>query len=101
MSVLQEFKQFEVNDESVENMLVQFAFGKSLQAAYAEFGLESPECLSDRVNALGREIKIKQRDELERELKKAELALEGLKSAEEKRSDLRAKAERLRAKLGS
>lgn len=100
MGILQEFKGFKVDENAIEDMLMMHAAGKMLRASYEEFSLEAPEWLVDKLASLAREIEVKQRDELERELKKAELALEGLKSAEEKRSDLRAKAERLKARLG-
>lgn len=100
MGILQELKQFKLEDESVDEMLMMHASAKMLHQSYIGFGLEPPEWVVDKLSALDREIRIKQRDELERELKKTELALEGLKSAQEKREDLRAKANRLRSRLG-
>lgn len=99
MGMLHEFKQYAPSEDSVENMMTYHAFGVGLSKSYTDFGLEPPDWLVEKLAALGREIKVKQRDELERELKKAELALDSLKTAEEKRGDLRAKIERLKAKL--
>lgn len=99
MGMLSEFKQYTPSEDTVENMLTYHAFGVGVSASYTEFGLEPPDWLTEKLAMLGREIKVKQRDELERELKKAELALDSLKTAEEKRGDLRAKIERLKSKL--
>jgi hypothetical protein len=73
------------------------AFGKVLSAEYAEFEMETPEWLTEALTSLKREIGVRRLDAIEREIKDADSRLEALKSADEKRTDLRAKKDRLEA----
>lgn len=101
MSILTELKAFPTDSGDLEDMVFYSGQAEVLVASYKQFDLEPPEWLVEKQAALGREIAIRQRDYLQRELKKTELSLDSLRTAEEKREDLRAKAEKLRSKLGA
>jgi DNA anti-recombination protein RmuC len=97
---IEALKSFDPVRYDLDEMLSLRAYATSLEAQYAEMGLEAPEWLKDVHEKLTKEIKTRTRDAIEKELRETETRLESLKTAEEKRTDLRAKADRLRARLG-
>jgi hypothetical protein len=84
-----------------DELMALRAFATTLALTYGDLELEQPEWLAEAKAALDKEIHGRNRDNLERELKETESRLEALKSADEKRMDLKAKAERLKSKLSS
>lgn len=98
--MLEQLKSFNLDRIDLDEMVALFAFGENLKAVYGNMLLEVPEWVIDNVATLQKEIHSRRRDNLEKELKKAQASLETLKTADEKRLDLRAKIERLQAALG-
>jgi spore cortex formation protein SpoVR/YcgB (stage V sporulation) len=67
---------------------------------YQTLGLETPEWLLDSQTAIDKAAESRVRDQMEKELRETEARMEALKSADEKRSELKEKQARLKAKLG-
>jgi len=95
--MLRAFRELEVDGNDIDELIVLERFGKGLATGYTEHALDVPEWVSDKLTALGKEIKARRADAIAREIKLTEGRLEALKTADEKRVDLRAKLERLRA----
>lgn len=100
MDMFNKLKAYNPDSIELEEVVALAAFGRSLKSEFAHYGLESPIWLDDKLIAIGNEIRAKSRDELERSLKATNLELEGLKSREERREDLKARQASLKAKLG-
>ena len=98
-STLQHLKSFDPARYDLDELVALKSAAAALTATYTSLGLETPEWLGDTNEALDKEIKARSRDMLEKELRETESRLESLKTADEKRTDLKAKQERLRAKL--
>lgn len=100
MTMLQRLKSLDLDRIDVDEAIALATFAGLLVEGHVMRGLEAPEWLLDSKNLLEKEIKARHRDKLEKDLKETEAALETLKTAAEKREDLKAKAERLKAALG-
>lgn len=96
---LQQLRSFTPDNYDLDELVALRAYGASLAAAYSSFGLETPEWLTETNGRLAKEVEDRSRDMLERELRETENRIEALKTADEKRTDLKGKAERLKAKL--
>src|SRR5574341_211588 len=99
-SMLDKLKNLNLNRSEVDELVALHAFGAGLVGAFGTLDLESPQWLQDSMAMLTKEIKARHEDALEAQLKETESQLDALKTADEKRQDLRAQAARLRAKLG-
>ena len=98
--MLEQLRNFNLDRIDLDEMVALFAFGENLKVVYGNLLLEVPEWVTDNVATLQKEIHSRRRDSLEKELKKAQASLESLKTADEKRQDIRAKIERLQTALG-
>lgn len=98
MQQLQQLKSFDASNHNVEEMVCLLALAMGMIAVYEASG-EVPEWLGDQRAALTKAIEAAQRDELERQLKEITARQEALKTADEKRGELREKEARIRAKL--
>lgn len=97
---LQHLRAFTPDNYDLDELVALKAQANGLKAAYADAGMEAPEWLAEVDDRLAKEVAARSRDMLERELRETESRIEALKTADEKRTDLRAKADRLKAKLG-
>lgn len=100
---LQSLKSFDPAGYSVEEMVLMLATASAMIVSYKALGFEPPEWVVECEGKLTKEIKSRQRDAIEQELKELAGREEALKTATEKREDLGAKRKRLeeqRAKLG-
>lgn len=84
------------SSEDLDALIHLRAQGSILKGSYAEFEMEAPDWLTTALDAIGRAIRAQRSDAIAAELKRAEAQLEALKTAEEKRGDLRSKIERLK-----
>lgn len=98
MQQLQQLKSFDASQHNVEEMICLLALANGMIGVYTRFG-EIPDWLGEQRDALEKAIELATRDELERQLKETEGRIEALKTADEKRGDLKEKAARLKAKL--
>lgn len=98
MQQLQQLKGFDPTQHNVEEMICLLALANGMIGVYIKFG-EVPDWLTEKRDSLEKSVENATRDELERQLKETEGRIEALKSADDKRSDLKDKAARLKAKL--
>jgi len=98
MSVLQALRNLNLDAIDLDEAIALYAQAKVTAEAFAEFAVE-PAWLTDVKERLGKWIKERRRDAIEHELKLAEVDLDKLKTAEEKRGDVKARIERLKAQL--
>jgi hypothetical protein len=97
--MLDKFRGLSVEKADLDELIALHSFGLSLKTNYATFGMEIPDWVNDNVSSLVSEIKLRRKDSLQKELRKAELALGALKTAEEKRAELRDKITRIKSNL--
>jgi hypothetical protein len=100
MELLQKLRSFDADRLDLDEMIALSAGAKQVAAEYVATELEVPEWLADAQRTLASVIKARTSDMIAKELRETELALESLKSREERKGDLAQKAERLRARLG-
>lgn len=100
MTVVEKLKGLNLDRIEFDEALELYAHAGMIGAAYSDFAAEPPEWLLEAKASLSKHIKERRRDAIAHELKLTDAALNGLKTAEEKRAELRAKAERLKAQLG-
>jgi hypothetical protein len=89
-----------VKEADLDEAVALLAFGKTVKATYQEHEMDTPDWLVESLDALEKEIKSRRRDYIEKEIKTSQARLEALKSADEKRADLRDKIDRLQKQLG-
>ncbi len=97
--MLNALQTFNADKHDLDELMALAAFGTQLKSTFPAFDLEVPEWLVESMDGIEKEIRARSRDMLMAELKSTESRLEALKTNEEKRGDLRDKAERLRARL--
>jgi hypothetical protein len=99
--MLNQIKNVALDRMDFDETVALFAFGTQLEGTYTAMSLEAPDWLKANIEILRKDIVSKRRDNLERALKAAKTKLDGLKTAEEKRGDLKAEIDRISAALGS
>jgi hypothetical protein len=99
--MLDKLKHLDLDRIDVDEAVALATFGDQLIAGYTGRSLEVPQWLVDNTRELNREIKNRHKDNLEKALRETELQLDALKSRDEKREDLKAKADRLKAALSA
>jgi hypothetical protein len=97
--MLENFKSFNVDRLSIEELIALSAFGKSLRAEFVGFSVEVPEYVDNQLKTLAREIKLRNAENLESQLRDKKSRLEALTPAEEKREKIKADIEKLEAML--
>ena len=99
--MLQQFRQLDIDRVDMSEAVALYTFGRGLEVSYAEFGIEIPEWIGNRIKALKREIQLKNNDVLQRELAKAKMELQGLMTPAEQREEARKNIKRLEALLAN
>lgn len=99
MHQLDEFRQFNTDGLSIDQMIGLSQFGKQLKAEYESHQLEVPEWVEDQLKVLKREITARSADAREARLKEIDSRLAALESNEEKRKKLQEERERLAARV--
>ena len=97
--MLEKLKRLDLNKVDLEEAIALVTFGETMVDGFTTRGLEVPGWLTDNVRELNREIRNRQRDNLEMALRETDAQLESLKTASEKRADLQARRERLKQAL--
>lgn len=98
--MFKELKGLALERLDVDEMVALWAFGSTMIKAYVDHAMENPEWLEVNMAELEKEIRARSRDNLERALKETNAQLDALRTAQEKREDLKLRQERLKAKLG-
>ena len=86
--MLQEFRNFDVNRKTTDELVALAAFGRHLRDEYDHQQLDEPDWLDVQLKSLRREIRAKNADKLEARKKEIELRLEGMKSPTQKKAEL-------------
>ena len=94
--MLNALRNFNAEETNVDEMVSLSAFGSTLSAEYAALNVDAPEWLGTQIKAVRREIQSRLADVREKRIREIERSLETLKSADEKRQDLRLELERLK-----
>ena len=97
MSLLEEFRSFDINRSDVEDLVQLSLYGRQLASEYAALNIEAPEWIDDNLKIIRRELHARLQDTREARLKEIEARIAALETPEEKRKKLQAEAERLRA----
>jgi hypothetical protein len=77
------------------------AIGKVISNEFTERKVKAPTWLEPKLEALGREIEIQRRAQLDLRLRRIETAIHNLKPAEEQRQELEKEAEELKKDLAA
>ena len=85
---------------SVEELILAQAQLKTIDAAYQEMKLDTPEWVIDKLSEVGLEITVRVRSELQRRLKTAKSRRSALRTADERRKELDAEIAELESKVG-
>ena len=93
------FKSFSADRMDVDELIALSAFGKAFKAEYVALGLEVPEYVDVQLKSLRREIKARVADKLEAERKRIQAQLEGLKTTQERKAELRKQLEAVETQL--
>lgn len=101
MEYLQMLRSFDADRYSLDELLALYTQAEQLAAAYKIHGMEVPEWLSEASASISDAAHARGRDAMEKELKETNARLDALKTADERRGELREKAERLRSKLAA
>ena len=81
-------KNFDANRLNIHELIALAAFGQTMRDSYGAHQVPEPEWFQSSMKALRREIKARNLDALETELRTKKARLETLKPAEEKRGQL-------------
>ncbi len=99
--VTETLKSLVLERMDMDDLIEHSAQAKHLMREREEHGLTNPEWLTDTLNGLTREIKLKSRDELEKRLRELRAQESGLETMTEKRERIKREREALEAKLGA
>lgn len=97
--MLEQLKNFNVNAASIEEMVALRAYGSIVRDEFDKHQVEVPEWLDVQLKNLARQIKAKNADRLEARRKELKARLESLKTAPEKRAELRKELQALEKQL--
>ena len=96
---LNEFKNFDANRLSLEELVGLSAYGSSLRAEYEKLDLEEPDFIDIQIKALRREIRTRNADKLEKSLREKRARLETLKTPTQKKAELQKEIRDLESQL--
>lgn len=99
MEMFEKLRNLNIDRLSVDEAVFLLTSAKTFAAGYAEIGIPVPEWLGDNIRSLEKDVKSRQRDEMERRLREAKTRRNSLRTAEEKRKDIDEEIARLEAAL--
>ncbi len=86
--MLQEFKNFNVDAASIDELVALSAFGKQLRGEFEAQKVAVPEYVSDNLNTLAREIDSRMADRRATRIRELKSQRDSLKTAQEKRDSI-------------
>ena len=95
--MLDKLKNFDCEKGDVDEMIELSAFARGMQQEYVALSIDPPEWLEVKHKEVVREVNSRLADLREKRIREIDRALAALKTAEEKRTDLKAERERLLA----
>lgn len=96
----EKLKRLDLDRIDLDEAVGLIAEGEAMEDVYATRSLETPEWLTNNLRELNREVNNRVAESREKALRETELELAGLRTREERRAELQAKAERLKTALG-
>lgn len=100
MQMLRDLRGLDPDGADLDEIIALSAFGRSLKVEYDRNVIPTPDWLDDRLDNLERAARLLRQDALEKKLKELQSRKEALKTAEQKRQDVDAELEKVRAALG-
>ena len=97
--MLERLKHLDLNPMDIDEMVELSTYATQLQAQYVHLEVQPPSWLEVRARELNREIKSRENDRLEKELRDLETQGAADLTAEERRAGRKEKIEALKAKL--
>ncbi len=94
---LQNFKNFTADRLGLEDLVALSAYGRALRAEYEALQVEEPEFISVQLNSLKREIHSREADSREARKRNIKAQLESLKTAAERKNELKKQLAELEA----
>lgn len=91
--------EINVDGASLDELILMKAILKMVDQGYAEEGVETPERVLDKLNTVSTEITVRNKAELQRQLKEAKIRRGALATLSEQRSALDQKIANLEKKL--
>jgi hypothetical protein len=99
--LLAQFKNFQVNQLQLDDLLSLSVFGKNLKAEYDRYGVEVPDWVDTNLRILNNTIQAKIADATQLRIKKIQSQLEALQTPTERREALTKELERLTKAAGA
>jgi hypothetical protein len=96
--LIDDIRRFETEGKAIEDLVALSAVGRVVQDEFAKLSVEEPEFLGPKLREIRREIQVRDADRIEKLIREKESRLEALKPAEQKRQELQADIDRLKAK---
>jgi hypothetical protein len=96
---LNEFKNFDANRLSLEELVSLSAFGTALRQEYETLQLDEPDFLDSQLKSLKREIRTRNADRLEKSLREKRARLETLKTPTQRKTELQKEIKELENQL--
>lgn len=101
MEILDTLKRVNIDGVDLEKAIALLAFGRTLQAEYAELELETPDWLNVRLRELRREINTRVADAKEKRLSELKSRRETLETPEVRRKKIDAEIKKLEQEVGA
>lgn len=98
-NMTERLRSLNLNPMTFEDCVELLAGANSMAQVYGDCLMDPPAWLEDARKSLRKELRDRRRDALEHERAEARATLDGLKTAEEKRQDARARLERIEKQL--
>jgi hypothetical protein len=99
VTIIERLKNLDADKVDLDELITLSALAKVLRAEYEYYGAEAPAWLDQRLRALGRAIRLRQEDYVEKRLAEAKARLAALKPESEKREDLQKEIQALESRL--
>jgi len=100
MRTLIMIKESNAESLNVEELILAKSQLKTIDDAFQEMKLDTPEWVVDKLSEVGLEINVRVRSELQRRLKTAKARRSALRTADERRKELDAEIAELESKVG-
>jgi len=95
MSQLSEFQTFNVDAGELDELVELASYGRVLRAEYEALQLEVPTWVNDQLEAIRREVRVRNEDKRLARIREIKSRIDALKSADEKRTELQKELEQL------
>lgn len=96
---MEQFRSVNVLRTDVEELVALATFGRAYKAEFSIHNMPVPEWVTDNLESLRVEIKARNRNHLQAELRKKKALLSTLKTPDEKRADLNTEVGNLEKQL--